>query len=62
MTPQAHLDAAERLLDMSRDPSGPWEASTAIALTLESLAHSCIAIGDLLGAPHSTPPAAAQGG
>ena len=62
MTPQQHLEIAESLITPGPATDQPYNAPVDIAVAITALAHACIAIGDLLGAPHSGPAAAAVPG
>lgn len=57
MTPQQHLAIAEDLLTQGQTGDLPGDFYVNQAAALTALAHACIAIGDLLGAPHSGPAA-----
>ena len=57
MTPQQHLEVAESLITPGPTTDQPYNAPVDIAVAITALAHACIAIGDLLGAPHATGPA-----
>lgn len=65
MSPQEHLDKAEGLITGVRENGQVWESEESMLALLASIAHALIAIGDLLGAPHSGPatgvPSAAPG-
>lgn len=52
MTPAEHIARAELLLDTGPDPTAPEFNLLDLAMSVNALAHCCIAIAVELGAPH----------
>lgn len=57
MTPQQHLDEAERLLVMMRRHGNGWDGQALLATALEATGHAVVALAIESGVPHTAPAA-----
>lgn len=57
MTPQEHLDQAEKYLSRAEDSSDDWDSPFIQSWGIMGLVHAVIAIADVLGVPHPQPDA-----